>query len=97
MKLLSDNPLLMAKQRERFAVVRKTIEEILFLRLRRDAPSRETEEQTQDVAKMAAELIALAFRYTLTETIRNGPRLGNVPLPADAVALLKKVMARLSA
>jgi AcrR family transcriptional regulator len=97
MKLLSANPSLMAKQQERFATVPKKIEEILFLRLRRDAPSHETEEQTRDVATMAAELIALAFRYTLTETIRNGPRLGNVPLPADAVVLLKSVMARLSA
>jgi hypothetical protein len=76
--------------------VPKKIEEILFLRLRRDAPSRETEDQTRDVATMASELIALAFRYTLTETIRNGPRIGNVPLPADAVALLKTVMARLT-
>jgi carbamate kinase len=76
--------------------VPQKIEEILFLRLRREAPSHETEEQTRDVAAMASELIALAFRYTLTETIRNGPQLGRVPLPADAVALLKTVMARLS-
>jgi AcrR family transcriptional regulator len=97
MKLLSDNPLLMAKQQERFAVVPKKVEEILFLRLRRDAPAHETEEQTRDVATMASQLIALAFRYTLTETIRNGPQLGRVPLPTDAVALLKTVLARLSA
>jgi AcrR family transcriptional regulator len=95
-KLLSANPSLMAKQRERFATVHKKVEEILYLRLRRDAPSEETEEQTRDVATLASELIALAFRYTLAETIRNGPRLGNVPLPADAVVLLKSVMARLS-
>jgi AcrR family transcriptional regulator len=97
MKLLSANPSLMAKQQQRFATVPKKVEEILYLRLRRDAPSEETEEQTRDVATLASELIALAFRYTLAETIRNGPQLAHVPLPADAVALLKSVMARLSA
>ena len=97
MKLLSENPVLMAKQRERYAIVPKKVEQILFLRLRRDAPTHETEQETQDVATLASELIALAFRYTLTQTIRNGPQLANVPMPADAVALLKSVMTRLSA
>lgn len=97
LKLLTANPSLMAKQRERFATVHKKVEEILYLRLRRDAPSEETEEQTRDVATLASELIALAFRYTLAETIRNGPQLSHVPLPTDAVALLKSVMTRLSA
>ena len=97
MKLLSDNPVLMAKQRERYAIVPKKVEEILFLRLRRDAPPDETEQETQDVATLASELMALAFRYTMTQTIRQGDQPTNVPLPADAVSLLKSVMTRLSA
>jgi AcrR family transcriptional regulator len=95
MTLLGQNPVLMAKQMERFSVVPKKVEEILLLRMRRDAPSGETEEQTRAIAVLTAELIALTFRFTLTQTITGGVHEGP-PLPADVVALLKKVMARLT-
>ena len=96
MKLLNQNPQLMTKQMERFSVVPSKVEEILFLRLRRDAQPEETEEQTRSYANLTAELIALTFRYTLTQAIQSDAFPPVVPTPAQAVKNLKQVMARLA-
>jgi AcrR family transcriptional regulator len=96
MKLLQLNPLMMAKQMERFSGVPAQVEEILFLRLRRDAGPAETEEQTRAYAALTAELIALTFRHTLTQVIQGEPQLQGMPSPAEVVKNLKQLMERLS-
>jgi AcrR family transcriptional regulator len=96
MKLLNQNPGLMSKQMERFSHVPAQVEEILFLRLRRDAGSEETEEQTRAFAKLTSELIALTFRHMITEAIQSDGMPGRIPAPQDVVKNLKHVMARLA-
>lgn len=96
MKLFNQNPLLMAKQMERFSAVPAKVEEILYLRLRRDAASDETEEQTRAFAALTAELIALTFRHTLVQAIQSNAELKAIPTPTEVVQHLKQLMARLS-
>lgn len=96
MKLLNQNPLLMAKQMERFSGVPAKVEEILFLRLRRDAPAEESEEQTRSYANMASELIALTFRHMMMQVIQANGVPSAIPSPQEVVNNLKQVMARLS-
>jgi len=95
-KLLQRNPLMMARQVERFSGVPAQIEEILFLRLRRDAPPGESEEQTRAYATLTAELIALTFRHTLTRAIKAETLPQTIPSPAEVVKNIKELMARLS-
>ena len=96
MKLFNQNPLLMAKQMERFSAVPAKVEEILFLRLRRDASPDETEEQTRAFAALTAELIALTFRHTLVQAIQPDTGLKAIPTPTEVVQHLKQLMVRLS-
>jgi AcrR family transcriptional regulator len=96
MKLLHRNPILMAKQLERFSGVPAHVEEILFLRLRRDAPPEESEAQSRAYAKLSSELIALTFRHTLTQAIEGGSGPGAIPSPHEVVRNLKEVMSRVS-
>lgn len=96
MKLLQLNPHLMAKQMERFSGVPAQVEEILYLRLRRDAAPDESEDQTRAYAALTAELIALTFRHTLTQAIQGEPQLQGIPSPAEVVNNLKQLMSRLS-
>ena len=96
MKLFNQNPLLMAKQMERFSAVPAKVEEILFLRLSRDALPDETEEQTRAFAALTAELIALTFRHTLVQAIQSDAGLKAIPTPTEVVQHLKQLMIRLS-
>ena len=96
MKLFNQNPLLMAKQMERFSAVPAKVEEILFLRLRRDALPDEKEEQTRAFAALTAELIALTFRHTLVQAIQSDAGLKAIPTPTEVVQHLKQLMVRLS-
>jgi AcrR family transcriptional regulator len=96
MKLLNQNPALMAKQMERFSVVPSKVEEILYLRLRRDASAEETEEQTRAYATLTSELIALTFRHMMTQAIQSHGSPSGIPSPQEVVKNLKQVMARLS-
>jgi AcrR family transcriptional regulator len=97
MQLLQRNPMLLAKQMERFSGVPAQVEEILFLRLRRDAPPEESEEQTRAYATLTSELIALTFRHTLAQAVQGDPQARFFPSPADVVKNLQRLMARLSA
>ena len=96
MKLLNQNPGLMSKQMERFSHVPVQIEDILFLRLRRDAGPEETEEQTRAFARLTSELIALTFRHMITQAIQSDGMPGGIPSPLEVVKNLKQVMARLA-
>ena len=96
MKLLNQNPGLMSKQMERFSHVPAQIEDILFLRLRRDAGPEETEEQTRAFARLTSELIALTFRHMITQAIQSDGMPGGIPSPQEVVKNLKQVMARLA-
>lgn len=96
MKLFNQNPPLMAKQMERFSAVPAKVEEILYLRLRRDAAPDETEDQTRAFAALTAELIALSFRHTLVQAIQSNAELKEIPTPTEVVKHLKQLMARLS-
>jgi AcrR family transcriptional regulator len=96
MKLLNHNPMLMAKQMERYSGVPAQVEDILFLRLRRDAQPEESEAQTRAYAALTSELIALTFRHTLTQAIHADLQNAGIPSPAEVVKNLKEVMARLS-
>ena len=96
MKLLNQNPGLMSKQMERFSHVPVQIEDILFLRLRRDAGPEETEEQTRAFARLTSELIALTFRHMITQAIQSDGMPGGIPSPQEVVKNLKQVMARLA-
>lgn len=96
MKLLQLNPLMMAKQMERFSGVPAQVEEILFLRLRRDAGPGETEEETRAYAALTSELIALTFRHTLTQAIQGDSLQKGIPTPAEVVVNIKRLLARLS-
>ena len=96
MKLLNQNPGLMAKQTERFSRVPAQIEDILFLRLRRVAGPEEPEEQTREFATLTVELISLTFRLTMTQAIQSNGTPSGIPSPQDVVKNLKHVMARLS-
>lgn len=95
-QLLNQNPHLMAKQMERYSGVPAKVEDILYLRLRRDAGPEETEEQTRAYAALTSELIALTFRHTLTQAIQSHTQLTSVPSPSEVVTNLKQLMARLS-
>ena len=96
MKLLNQNPGLMSKQMERFSHVPAQIEDILFLRLRRDAGPEETEEQTRAFARLTSELIALTFRHMITQAIQSDGMPGGIPSPQEVVKNIKQVMARLA-
>ena len=96
LKLLERNPHLMAKQMERFSEVPRRVENILFLRLRRDAPPSESEEQTRSFASLTSELIAFTFRHTLLQAIQASGEPQKIPSPEDVVKNLKQLMARVS-
>lgn len=94
-RVLEKSPHLMAKQMERFSAVAKQVEEILYLRLLRDAPLGESEQETRLIASLASELVAVTFRFNMLHGGTLGATLPGPSHPEDAAKMLKMVFSRI--
>lgn len=94
-EVLRRNPDLMGRQFERFSKVASEIEELIYLRFKRDADTGEPDFETRMEAKLASELVAVAFRVSM---VANGPAAtpGNLGSEFKISALFHKVLDRLN-
>jgi AcrR family transcriptional regulator len=72
MRIISENPVLLQKEMERLFAIRAELEEILFLRIRRTAPTGETEAETRSQASLITHVMAGLLRFALERSIEHG-------------------------
>jgi len=83
-----------SRQFERFSKVATEIEELIYLRFKRDADNGEPDFETRMEAKLASEIVAVAFRVSM---VANGPAAmpGNLGGEFNIPVLFHKVLDRL--
>jgi len=93
-EVLRRNSDLMGRQFERFSKVATEIEELIYLRFKRDADNGEPDFETRMEAKLASEIVAVAFRVSM---VANGPAAmpGNLGGEFNIPVLFHKVLDRL--
>lgn len=94
-EVLRRNPDLMGRQFERFSRVASEIEELIYLRFKRDATSGEPDFATRLEAKLASELVAVAFRVSMLGN-PNAEMPGAKDHDFNMSELFQKVLERLS-
>jgi AcrR family transcriptional regulator len=92
-RIISETPLLLHKEIERLFAVRAEMEEILYLRMRRTAPSRETAAQTREQSALITHLVAGILRFETERASTAAPDLG---VATDIGTLLTTVVPKLT-
>lgn len=65
MRIIGESPTLLQKEMERLFAVRDEMEEILYLRMRRTAPTAEAPAATRDQAALITHIMAGVLRFTV--------------------------------
>ncbi len=91
MRIISESPHLLQKETERLFAVRDELQEVLYLRMRRTAPTAETAAETREVAALITHIVAGVMRFTIE---RSGDP-GAAPDPRHLQQVLGAALGRL--
>lgn len=89
-RLIHDNPAMISKHMARMRTVREELGELVYLRIKNDAPEDESETQTRQVAMALAEFSAVLLRLGL----EGAPGSGAMAEPDGATARLQAILER---